>query len=117
MQPGGKLLFTAICGGVDKGVKAGAVVAVDQVAKFMDNHKIHQIHREFHKVHVEVEVADCGAAAPVGLVVLDSHAIVSERVFFYDSQPVTDDHLASEQFIKRPGSCRQNLMRAFAKCL
>ena len=80
-------------------MKACTMVAVNQVAKFMDYNKIHQIRREFHKVHVKVEIADGGAAAPVGFVILDSNTIVFERIFYGYSQLITDDHFACQQFI------------------
>ena len=66
--------------GLQEGVELGTVVEVAQVAEFVEHYEVAEVLRETHKVEIEVDVAQLGAAAPVGGVVLDADLVVGETV-------------------------------------
>ena len=65
---------------LEEGVELRAVVKVFQVAEFVEHDVVAQVLGETHQVEVEIDVAELGAAAPVGGVVLDADLVVGEAV-------------------------------------
>ena len=65
---------------LQKFVEAGTVVEVAQVAELVQQHIVAERSGQADKVEVQVYVPFCGAAAPVGGIVLDADAAVCETV-------------------------------------
>ena len=65
---------------LQKFVEAGTVVEVAQVAELVQQHIVAEGFGQADKVQVQVYVPPCGAAAPVGGIVLDAYAAVGKAV-------------------------------------
>ena len=65
---------------LQEGVELWTVVEVAEVAEFVEHDKVAKMLREAHEVEIEVDVAQFGAAAPVGRVMLDADLVVGEAV-------------------------------------
>ena len=66
--------------GLQEGVELWTVVEVAEVAEFVEHDEVAKMLREAHEVEIEVDIAQFGAAAPVGGVVLDADLVVGEAV-------------------------------------
>ena len=63
-------------------MELGAVVVMAQVGELVEKDIIADGLGKADKIETEIDVAKGGTAAPVGGIVLDSHAIVTEAVSF-----------------------------------
>lgn len=61
-------------------MKRLAVVMVAQMAELMQEDIVPEGSWETHDIEVQIDVVTCGAASPVGGIMLDSHAVVCEPV-------------------------------------
>ena len=67
---------------LQKVMELGAVVVMAQVGELVEKDIIADGLGKADKIEIEIDVAKGGAAAPVGGIVLDGHAIVAEAVSF-----------------------------------
>ena len=63
-----------------KCVELSSVIHVSEVAELMEHHKVPEIFRNTHKVEIQIDVPQTGAAPPVRGIVLNADLIVGEAI-------------------------------------